>query len=604
MRAGRFAAVVLAIASSCGPRPAAEPAHLWLLPFENLSPTRSEDWVGAALAVSLAEQLAASTRWSSQVALSRGDALAVGSGGAINGYFVVEGGRIRVQASVEDLDSHREIRSVALEGALNRLPELLASLARALDPSALAPGTRSVAALRHYAEGRLQAGPAAAGSYREALAADPGFASAYFRWAELLLAQGDRAGAARVLELAAAQAVRFGEVDRARLAVLAATVREDPDGRIQALRELVRLTPLDAGALRSLGAAELAAGEVAQGAARYREVARLERANPLVWNELGYAEAVARNPDAARRALEQYQRLAPGEANPLDSMGDVNYYLGRFEEAERFYRQAYERNPAFLAGAPLYKAARARLMSGDREAASKIFEEYLGARRKAGDPFTEVRQAQWEFLTGKREAAEKRLMKAIPQLASAEAAASAGAQVAAWRIAGSDYAAARKYASEAALRAQAGLVRSWVRLCLFLAGGAAPAAELEARARREFPFDERERLAALAYGLLLSRQYGEAARVLGRLRRRSDPFSGEPLHVLEAWALIESGELDRGCRLLGVYGFPPPFAEHPFAFVVFPRVFLLESTCLDREGRREEARRRRAVYERLLSSEN
>lgn len=601
MRGARFAAVALVLASGCGSRPPSEPTRLWLLPFENLSPTRSEDWVGAAIAVSVSEQLATSTRWSAQVALSRGDALAAESGGAVNGYFAVEGGRIRVRASVEDLASQREIRSVALEGALNQLPELLESLGRSLDASALRPGTRSLRALRHYAEGRLQAGPAAANSYREALAADPGFAAPYFRWAELLLAQGDRAGAARILDLAAGQATRFGEVDRVRLGVLAATVREDTGARIQALRQLVQLTPRDAAALRSLGAAELAAGEVAQGAARYREVARLEPFNPLVWNELGYAEAVARNADAARRALEEYQRLAPGEANPLDSLGDVNYYLGRFGEAERFYRQAYERNPAFLAGAPLYKAARARLMSGDREGAGKIFEEYLGGRRKAGDPFTAVRRAQWEGLTGKRDAAEKRLREVIPQLRSAEAAAWAGAQIAAWRIADSDFAGARKYAGEAAQRAQSGLVRSWARLCLFLAGGAAPAAELEARARREFPFEERERLAAIAYGLLFSRQYDEAARVLGELRRRSDPFSGEPLHVLEAWALIEAGKAQQGCPLLGVYGFPSPFGEHPLAFVVFPRVFLLESACLDRQGRAEEARRRRAFYERLLS---
>jgi Flp pilus assembly protein TadD len=602
VRAGRFVTVVLAIVGGCGSRQPGERGRLWLLPLENLSPTRSEDWVGPAIAVSVADQLATSARWSAQVALARGDALAMGNGAAVNGYFVVDGGRIRVRASVEDLRTQREIGSVALEGVFAQLPELLESFGRSLDPSARAPATQRLEALRHYAEGRFRAGPAAVESYREAVAADPGFAAAYFRWAELLLAQGDRVGAARVLDLSAAQAERFPEVDRTRLELLAATVREDFGGRIRALRQLVRLTPLDAAALRSLGAAELAAGEVAQGAARYRELARLEPTNPLVWNELGYAEAVARNPDAARRALEEYQRLAPGEANPLDSLGDVHYYLGRFGEAERFYRQAYERNPAFLAGAPLYKAARARLMSGDRRGADGIFQQYLGTRRKAGDPFTEVRQAQWEALTGKREAAEKRLMEVMPHLGSADAAAMAGAQIAAWRIAGSDPAGAHKYASEAALRAQGAPVRSWARVCLFLAGGPAPAADLEARARREFPSDERERLAALGYGLLLSRQYSQAATALRELRRRSDPFSGEPLHVLEAWALIEAGKAEQGCALLGVYGFPSPFGEHPFAFVAFPRVFLLESTCLHRQGRTEEARRRQAIYERLLSA--
>ncbi|MCS6952272.1 MAG: tetratricopeptide repeat protein [Bryobacterales bacterium] len=597
MRKRWLAAIGVLTLSACGRREAVHRTPLALTPLEDLS-GGAGGWLGAGIAASLADQLASSARWTPQVAVSRSDAVAAGAAAVFGGYFTTHGDRLRIRAGIEDLASGRR-QAISVEGRLSDWRAVLESLARGADPQADPPVTRSLAALRNYAEALFGAGPQVDEAYRRALEADPAFGPAYLRWAERLLGQGDRVGAARVLEQAAPHAARFRPLDRARLSVLVAMARDDPESGVRALRELVRMMPSDAGAQRALGRLELAQGALEEGASRYRRAAELEPNNPLAWNELGYAEAAARNLEAARNALEQYRRLAPQDPNPLDSLGDVHYYLGRFADAERFYREAYQRNPAFLAGATLYKAARARLALGDRTGADKTFEEYVATRRKAGDPLAELRQAQWEYWTADRKAAEARLAQRLPRLDSAEAAAFAATQMAAWRLAASDVASAARYAGQAAAQAQSAATRALARLCVFLAQPMSASGELEARAAQEFPTDARERLAAVAYGALLSRQFSKAAVALTELRRRTDPFAPEPLAVLQAWALLEAGQAEQACSLLGVYGFPPAGPEHPFAFLGFPRVFLLESACLARAGRETEARGRRQLFERL-----
>lgn len=599
MSGRRLAAAALFLLAACGSHPKPGRVPLALVPLENLSGTASEDWLGAVIAVSLADQLASSARWGAQAAPTRGDGVAAGAGAVFEGYYTVERGWLRIRAGVENLASLRRQQALSAAGRVQDLPALLESLAGALDPQADPPLTRNLAALRSYAEALLHGGPEAVEAWRQAIEADPNFAPAYLRWAERLLAQGDRAGAGRVLDQAAAHASRFRKLDQVRLQVLAATVRDDPEAGIRALRELVNLTPYDTGTLRSLGRLELASGALREGVGRYRRAAELEPANPAAWNELGYAEAVARDLERARSALGQYQRLAPQDPNPLDSLGDVHYYLGRFPDAERYYREAYRRNPAFLAGATLYKAARARLALGDRAGAAKTFAEYLDARRKAGDPLADLRRAQWDYLAGDTKAAETTLAQVLSRPDSPEVAALAATQMAAWRIAASDFPAAASYAGKASALAGSPATKASARLCRFLAQGPASPAELAARAAREFPAEERERLAALAYGALLARQYSEAAAAFGKLRRRTDPFAPEPVPVLEAWALLEAGKAEQACPLLGVYGFPSPGPEHPFAFLAFPRVFLLESRCLARAGRADEARERRELFDRL-----
>ena len=89
---------------------------------------------------------------------------------------------------------------------------------------------------------------------------------------------------------------------------------------------------------------------IPQAVAEYRKALEIEPEDPAALNQLGYAEAYAG--DLARRygRLRRYQALRPAEANPLDSLGDVNLMSGRLSEAESFYTEAAAR-PQVLSGA-------------------------------------------------------------------------------------------------------------------------------------------------------------------------------------------------------------------------------------------------------------
>ena len=104
------------------------------------------------------------------------------------------------------------------------------------------------------------------------------------------------------------------------------------------------------------------------------------------------------------KTLREYERVRPAEANPLDSMGDVSFYWGRFAEAEQFYREAYKKDAAFLNGGSLIKAATSHLFTGDANGAEAVFSEYEQARRAANDPLIDLTRASWDHLRGNRNA--------------------------------------------------------------------------------------------------------------------------------------------------------------------------------------------------------
>ena len=254
-----------------------------------------------------------------------------------------------------------------------------------------------------FAQGReAEDAAAAVTAFERSVSIDPDFGGAYVAWARALLLRGDRAGLMSVIEKARARGDRIIESRRIELELLQSAASNDAALRRKALEALSRVTPADADVFRQLGREASAARHYDSAAGFYRRVTALDPLDQAAWNQLGYAEAARRNLDAARAALLEYRRLAPKGANPLDSLGDVHFHLGAFREAEKYYLQAYEKDKAFLGGADLYKAARARLMTGDTAGADDIFQRYAAARSAAQDPLGGYRQAQWLYLTGKK----------------------------------------------------------------------------------------------------------------------------------------------------------------------------------------------------------
>ena len=257
----------------------------------------------------------------------------------------------------------------------------LDQLAKEFSPHAGHFPTSNPDALRDWATALESPVAASADLLDRAIQLDPDFGAAWVALAGLDLARGDRAAAEGVVEQARHHAL--DEVNRANLDLVSASMTEDRPARIAALRKVVSLSPADVLLLRSLAEAEAAVGQFGPAASDWKKVTDAFPNDPLMWNSLGYARSYGGDYAGALAALREYERLRPNEANPSDSIGDLNYSFRKFAEAAASYLEAHRKQPDFLQGGDLYKAAWAKFRAGDKPGAEALFSQFRAERAKS-----------------------------------------------------------------------------------------------------------------------------------------------------------------------------------------------------------------------------
>ena len=567
-----FAALFLIFVAGCS-RSAPSPQRLALLPFENLSPDDSLSWLSHAVPRALGAQLTGIGGIQPALVEAPRDAAAVRATQVLYGYLTRQGGSLRLTAHLQDASRSKTLEVIQVNGPVSAGPlPLIESIARRLNAHARPPITRSAEAFRSY-EQALQSSDrtAAEESFEAALKADPGFGAAWVAWAQQTLARGD-AAAARAIISRSRQA-QLDSAERARLDLLDSTIAGDTSARLKALAEVTRANPQDAASLAALADAQLLDRRFAEAVASLRKAVEIQPENRAFWNSLGYAQAYAGDLDGAIRSLQEYQRLAPNEANPLDSMGEVSYHHGRFAEAEKFFLQTHEKDRNFMGGAALAKAAWTRLMRKDVRGARALFDKFIELRRAAKDPTVEFRLAQVEYLTNQPKEAAARLEK-LASVQQPELVALARSQLAVWALEQGNRDAARAHATAAANASGNPGLRNLAALCLFLAQPQATAAEWTTRAERAIPAPAQAlaRSNALAYALLLDRHFNEAIRPLSDVYQKTPPASDSQVRVLLAWAQLESGHKQEAKDLLRIWPLPQGTAEPALLWLTYPRI--------------------------------
>jgi len=564
------AALVLCL-SACRQNQVRSVPSLAILPFDNLTPGGGEDWLSAAGPALIDYELFAQRGLAGFTAGDVNDALGVHASAYLFARFRVSAGTLVLDAEMEDAASNRitkrwSFRESALpKGALaavNALGRSLATGAVSIDPK-LAP------ALVPY--GKALAEPdakARAALLDQAVQLAPEFIPAWLSRIELGIQSHDAGAAGEI-----AEATHFsGRVDEARLRYLSAMLSGDPAARIAALSDLNRLAPMHASVWQTLAELETSARHFPNAAGAWTAVTKLQPWNDNAFNQLGYCRAWAHDASGAESALAEYQRLEPGDPNPLDSLGEVQFFFGRYADAEGSFLKAHQKGPAFLSGMDLLKAAEARLMTGDSASADRLFQQFLTWRRKAmRDPLLPLWHAQWDFLSGRRRQAMAELAAALPQFYG-EARSRAEAQYALWLFATSDLAGARTHADEALHDAQTPGSREAAVMCRFLSYPSAPPAEWTARANTVLggaPPQFRE--TALGYALALDRHPAEAIPVLDRVFGSAAPGEDAEQRAMLISALLAAGRGDAARKLL--WPMPLPIGSEPTAFsaLAFPR---------------------------------
>lgn len=392
----------MAFTTSCGPSslpPAIE--RVALLTVENLTGDASLSWMQDAVPSVAAAQLAGVGRILPFHGDTSRDAAAVAANTLIHGYFDRRRGAVHFEFSIEDATTHK-MRSVTVDGDVVRAAD---ALAKAVDPAAKPFSTKNAAAVQAWTQH----------DFERATQLDPDFGAA---WRDLI--QSQLAQPSQAIELATKALARSSlrsPLERGQIALLSGQLRQDGKAIGEASAELGRLLPNDSGMARKLAEQESNARRFDQAVQFYRTVLRLEPEDSSIYNSLGYAQCFAGDLAGARKSFEEYSRHPGQEANGFDSVGEVLFMAGQFGEAEKFFLQAHQANPALLNGADLQKAAYARWLSGDLREADAIFEKYLKYRSEHADQTVVWRRAVWEYSTGRQPAAIDRL-KAITGPAS------------------------------------------------------------------------------------------------------------------------------------------------------------------------------------------
>jgi tetratricopeptide (TPR) repeat protein len=179
------------------------------------------------------------------------------------------------------------------------------------------------------------------------------------------------------------------------------------DETIRQLEELIRRYPDEKGAYNQLARLYLNAHDTPHVIQTYTRLLEVDPLDKLAWNGLAYAYETAGRSDKSLEAINKYVSLAPDEANPYDTRGDLYAAHGRLDEAMASYREALARSAA-------YSASRTKLgyllLERRQYAAADSCFQYMAASEEAG-----VR-AQGRFLLALRPAFQGRLGEALQLL--------------------------------------------------------------------------------------------------------------------------------------------------------------------------------------------
>jgi len=543
--------------------------RLALVRFENLSSDPKLDWLARAIPGTLAIQLGASPEYAAFLADNDRDVRAGLASLELVGYYTLVGGRLQITAHIRVPADAATARTIEIAGDPNTDPlSLIDSLARKISSQVQPLPTRSVEAARAFwSSGDASSGEEAAARLEAAIQADPAFAAAYLSAIEAAVQRRDTAAADKLIAMANAAAPSFDELSRARLRLLESNVKGDAAGRVRALTELARLSPADAGVWRELGTLELGQRNYAAAADALARAHQITPDDILVLNLAGYAKAFSGDAAGARATLEEYSRQAPKDANALDSMGDVSFYFGRFDQAAKDYQQAHQLNPSLLGGGDLYRAALALYFGGHPAEADALFASCLQYRAANGDQIGAVREAVWEASTGRLDRARLRLRNYLERTDIAPESRSISAS----QLAIFDLAAGKQAHFEAPPSASpAGQTLRFYATFLTQpdAGAEAWKGRTDALAKLGQPLLVKQ---LLGYALVLHGHFAAAVPVFQEVLAELRPEIDSDARIMLAWASAGAGHAAESRKLLERYPIPPHMAEPGLTFLTLAK---------------------------------
>jgi len=184
--------------------------------------------------------------------------------------------------------------------------------------------------------------------FEDAVELDPDFAVAhlYLAWTYARLRQAG----ARDKALERAQALSARATRKERLYIEAAharTVEQDSGKELRLVKQIVRDYPGEKRAHHRLAGYHRAEERLYQAIEEYNKVLALDPNFGWAMNELGYMYTDISDYEKASEYFQRYAARSPGDANPIDSLGELCFRMGRLDEAITRYKQALDLKPDF-----------------------------------------------------------------------------------------------------------------------------------------------------------------------------------------------------------------------------------------------------------------
>ena len=544
-----------------------------VLRFENLSGNLAEDWQGRALSEQLGRRFAGAgfPKVASAVpgvSSERLSALTAGATRLITGYYTGAGNTLNVTAFSEDAQTQLLTGPIRAAGSLTTVVQ---TIAQQLNATAVTAGPKTATALKEYALASDSAGFLALAHYDLSLQSDPTFAPAYLGLVRAAKEVKDVPRAQLALSEAMNHAGSFNAEDRAALQLESANLSQNPQARVEALRAVLAIDAQNVQVLQELANAEMSARQPGPAAKHYRQLAARVPGDSNVRNLLTYASLYAGDESGARAAAVEYKRLLPQDPNGFDTEGDVALAFGHFAEAEKAYLSSPE--PRFQNYSPSWKAARARLMSGDTAGATALFEKHRALLAALNPSAAAYRGAEWFSLTGHPAEAMDAMSRFAAQAVSLEWKSAGYTQAAIWALLAHDNARALKW-SDLALHPAINTTFVTAAIARFLAQPPASPAEWKARAELNFKGASAAgvRNLALGYALLLSKASPQAAVVWKHIYETTAVSDAAPPY-LYGWALLETGHGADAAPLLRLNPIPASVIAPSFEALYIPALF-------------------------------
>ena len=186
--------------------------------------------------------------------------------------------------------------------------------------------------------------------FEKAVELDPTFAMAYLGLADSNNSLGDIKSRDQALDKAKANYQKLTEKEKLYLdASYAVYVEKNERKYFQILQESARKYPREKYIHNQLGFYYLEQrGKGAKALEEFQKALQLDPSFGMALNEIGYIYAGQKNYEKAIECLKRYASLAPTEANPLDTLAEIYFWMGNLDGAIAKYKEALDIKPDFL----------------------------------------------------------------------------------------------------------------------------------------------------------------------------------------------------------------------------------------------------------------